>query len=586
MQFLKRFVPEFWDSEPDAGPKKSLINYRSTWRKAIIVLAIVSLVPLISLTIIDYDATRLAREAENKARLARIASNTRRAVTYFLDERMNALQYIAMRQDIPSMSSAERLGEILAVLKESFGGFSDLGLINSSGEQEAYVGPFKLEGRNYSDQEWFKQTLENGAYTSGVFRGFRDVPHLIVAVRSEDEITGERYVLRATLDTQQFFSILAATDLDGGGDLFIIDLHGVLQTPSRWHGVVLSKVGMPVPAPSENTEVFKVEDKDGDELNIGYAYITNTPFILMAVTRNEQVMQPWRLMMNQRLTMLFVNVVIILVVIVAVATRMVTKIYVADQNRAAALHKIEHTNRMASIGRLAAGVAHEINNPLAIINEKAGLVKDLFTYVEEYQKDERLLKNIEAILLSVERCGAITKRLLGFARHVEVHTQMIAFKNLAEEVLGFLDKEAEYRCIRITKDIPDDLPEFESDRGKIQQIFLNLVNNAFQAMQNGGHLKITAKESTEEDRLVFTVEDDGSGIPEKDLKRIFEPFFSTKTKKGGTGLGLSITHGLVVELGGSLSVTSEVGKGTAFTIKLPLHPENKDEKNTCEAPTE
>jgi signal transduction histidine kinase len=145
----------------------------------------------------------------------------------------------------------------------------------------------------------------------------------------------------------------------------------------------------------------------------------------------------------------------------------------------------------------------------------------------------------------------------------------IRFKHLAEEVISFLHKEAEYRSITILMDIPEDLPDFISDRGKLQQIFLNLVNNAFQAMSDGGHIAITAHQ-TEGDTLTFEVKDDGCGIPEADRKRIFDPFFSTKKKTGGTGLGLSITYGLVQELGGSMSVESTVGKGTTFTITMPI----------------
>jgi signal transduction histidine kinase len=126
-------------------------------------------------------------------------------------------------------------------------------------------------------------------------------------------------------------------------------------------------------------------------------------------------------------------------------------------------------------------------------------------------------------------------------------------------------------------DIPEKLPPFISDRGKLQQIFLNLVNNAFQAMNDGGHLSITARE-TACDQLVFTVEDDGCGIPESDIKRIFDPFFSTKKRSGGTGLGLSITYGLVQELGGSMTVESEVGKGTIFTIVMPLKGTKNEDK--------
>lgn len=575
MSILKRLRPDFWDTNPHAGPHKNLFNYRRTWRMTVLLLAVVALVPLMVMTFIDYNVTRHSLESENELRLARVTSNTRRAVSHFLDERKSALQFIAQRESLKTMRSPKRLAAILEGLKESFGGFVDLGLIDNTGQQVTYVGPYKLQGRNYRGQEWYTRTLEKGAYISNVFRGFRDVPHLIVAVKCPDLSSGECFVLRATLDTEQFNDILADIDLAGSGDVFIIDNGGVLQTPSRWHGQALVPLHLPVPVYSEKTSVYKATDADGTGILAGYAYITDTPFILMVIKVTSEIMKPWQTIRMELLWMLVISILIILLVIVGVATRMVSKIFIADQTRAKTLHHMEHTNRMASIGRLAAGVAHEINNPLAIINEKAGLTKDMFTFTDKYKDDDRLMGNINAILHSVERCGTITKRLLSFARHIDVSIERIAFKDLAEEVVGFLNKEAEYRCITIHMDIPNDLPEFESDRGKLQQIFLNLVNNAFQAMNNGGHLTISAHR-TDEEKLKFTVGDDGCGIPESDRKRIFEPFFSTKKSCGGTGLGLSITYGLVQELGGSMSVESEVGKGTEFTITLPLYPETEE----------
>jgi signal transduction histidine kinase len=227
---------------------------------------------------------------------------------------------------------------------------------------------------------------------------------------------------------------------------------------------------------------------------------------------------------------------------------------------------------------LAAGVAHEINNPLAIINEKAGLLKDLFSLREEFAKDKNLIASVDSIISSVGRCGRITKRLLRFARHMEVNIQAFDLGEVIREVLGFVTKEAEYRSITVSIKVTDNIPHMKSDRGKLQQILLNLVNNAFAAMTDNGHLEITA-EAKDKDYVSITVADDGSGIPEEDLRRVFEPFFSTKTGKGGTGLGLSITYGLVQELGGEITVQSEVGEGTTFKIILPLTIKENGEKD-------
>ena len=162
--------------------------------------------------------------------------------------------------------------------------------------------------------------------------------------------------------------------------------------------------------------------------------------------------------------------------------------------------------------------------------------------------------------------------------------QPVNLKQVIEEVIGFLGKEAEYRNIKISITVSEDIPQFESDRGKLQQVFLNLVNNSFAAMSDGGTLDISAI-LMRENRIRITVEDSGCGIPEKDLKKIFEPFFSTRTRVGGTGLGLSITYSLIQEIGGTIDVSSTVDVGTRFIITLPLTPKNIKEKINAPAPS-
>jgi len=256
--------------------------------------------------------------------------------------------------------------------------------------------------------------------------------------------------------------------------------------------------------------------------------------------------------------------------VVGICTYLVNSIYQADQKRLASLHQVEYANKMASIGRLSAGVAHEINNPLAIINEKAGLIKDLFTFRQEYAGDQRLIGLVESIIASVERCATITRQMLNFARNIQVNVQKLSLKQVVADVLEFQTKEAGYRSITINVDIPEEIPEFFSDRGKLQQVFINLVNNAFAAMKDGGRLDIKSRLSVDGTQIVTTVSDTGCGIPVENIKKIFEPFFTTKSGSGGTGLGLSITYGLVKEIGGSIDIESIVDKGTTFIITLPL----------------
>jgi two-component system NtrC family sensor kinase len=307
----------------------------------------------------------------------------------------------------------------------------------------------------------------------------------------------------------------------------------------------------------------------GEPLIIGYRFLKDTPFILMIVKKKAELMAPWYKTRIELILFLAVSVTIILSVILCMATYMVTRIYEADQRRLAAIHHAEYANKMASIGRMSASVAHEINNPLAIINEKAGLIQDLFAYQKTYAADAKLNDLLNGIAASVRRAGNITKRLLAFARNLEaVKVEDIDLAALIKEVLSFLGKESEHRGIQIQVNTPEGLLPVQSHRGKLQQIFLNIINNAMAAMDDGGRLEITVHPEAE-NALSVDIADNGRGIPEEDLHRIFEPFFSTKTKHGGTGLGLSITYNLVQEIGGQIFVESELNKGTRFTVRVP-----------------
>ena len=574
MKFLQKFKPIFWDYRPcNSGPFKSLFNFRSLWKRRVLLLVCVALGPLISLAIFNHMVTRHDTEKEIYLRTARLVSNTKRTVSFFLEKRKLALDFVVQHHPFEKITDAEHLKILFSDLNATIGGFTDLGLITTAGDQFRYYGPYDLQGKNYVDEPWFHEVMEKGLYFSEVFRGFRDTPHLVIAIKYK--LNDTFYIFRATIDTKRFNQLISEVELIGNGDAFLINHQGILQTSTRSHGLALESIKLPIPEYSEHTAVFEVDDVDGERYVIGYAYLPDTPFILMITEQKSVLMAPWLKTQIVIISFVAFGVIGILLAIYFVATHLVTQIFVADQKRVQTLHEVEHTSRLASIGRLAAGVAHEINNPLAIINEKAGLTKDILTYGQQTDQTTKLISQIDSILASVERCGNITKRLLGFARHLEVNIIKVNIEAIIEDVLGFLTKEAEYRSIQVTVKVDENIPEIETDRGKMQQVFLNLINNAFAAMQDGGSLDIRVRRRVQ-NKITITVTDDGSGIPEADLKRIYEPFFSTKTKKGGTGLGLSITYGLVQELGGTMDVQSVVGVGTQFIINLPLTQENKD----------
>jgi len=216
---------------------------------------------------------------------------------------------------------------------------------------------------------------------------------------------------------------------------------------------------------------------------------------------------------------------------------------------------------------LAAGVAHEINNPLAIINEKAGLMEDLIGAMPDFPEKEKFLKLTESARESIDRCSTITHRLLGFARRMDIEIEALDLNEVVLEVFGFLEKEAFHRSIEVRVQLADNLPQILSDHGQLQQVFLNILNNAFSAVEDGGMVAITTWEE-DPDTVGLSIQDNGVGMAEETKQHIFEPFFSMR-KGYGTGLGLSITYGIVKKLGGNVEVQSKEGEGSTFTVFLP-----------------
>ncbi len=236
--------------------------------------------------------------------------------------------------------------------------------------------------------------------------------------------------------------------------------------------------------------------------------------------------------------------------------------------------KMINTERLASLGTMSTGIAHEINNPLAIINESAGFMKQVIQSPEmdSFLQKNDLLKGIEKIEKSVKRARKITFQLLGHVKRQEESIGDCNVRALIEETLNLLKKELEDKQINIRWDMDPEKTTIWSDPYKIRQVLMNLLTNAVHATDKNGFITISA--SIVKDDLILHIKDTGVGIPKEDLSRIFDPFFTTKSFDKGTGLGLFVAHKIVDTLNGDINVESELGKWTCFTVRLPNYTKN------------
>jgi len=246
--------------------------------------------------------------------------------------------------------------------------------------------------------------------------------------------------------------------------------------------------------------------------------------------------------------------------------------------------KMATTERLASLGTLAAGVAHEINNPLAIINESAGWLKVILSKEEMAQmpRKQDFAKALNRIEKGVGRARRITHQLLGFAQKDDSVLAEVNLMELVDEAVQLVKREAANKEIEIV--VPQTAPDIDtiwSEPYKLRQVLINLLTNAIHATDSGGRVSITLEALNGE--VSLTVRDNGQGIPKENLAKIFEPFFSTKSPGEGTGLGLFVTRGIIIDkLGGTIEVKSQFGRGTSFCIKLPKYYQVKEKPNQDE----
>ncbi len=535
-------------------------------RRIIALMLVITVAPLLLMTTISYYEYNVLLKTEGRQPLRILINKTKHSFELFLAGRVSALRFIASAYSYEQLSDCKNLNRVFRVLSQEFKGFVDLGLINSKGEQVVYVGPYDLHGKNYAQQGWFEQVMVSGVYISDVFMGYRKFPHIVIAVKHSTD-TGESWIVRATIDTERFNDLISSMGLDAYSDAFLINRDGILQTVSKFYGPVLANYEF-VPPLSYEPNVIERRDSLGREVTIGYVYLDRTDFILMLVKPSSQVFKAWQAMKVDILLLFFFGVAAIMAVVFKLTHVMVGGMRESDEKRELAFREMQHTHKLSSIGRLAAGVAHEVNNPLAVINEKAGLVRDLIEFKKDFPDKEKFLSLVAAIIQSVQRCRTITHRLLGFARRMDVEIQTLDLNEIVREVLGFLEKEALHRNIKLILELHDALPKIASDRGQLQQVFLNILNNAFQAVDDGGFVAVRSWDRGD-GFVTVTIKDNGYGMSEETMKHIFEPFFTTKEQGKGTGLGLSITYGIVKKLGGEIDVQSKPGQGTTFTVALP-----------------
>jgi two-component system NtrC family sensor kinase len=497
--------------------------------------------------------------------LKTVAIDKKQAIEVFLQERVNQLITIAYSHTFDQIKDMNYLSQLFNSIQSRSKYFVDIGVIDEFGNHIAYYGPYKLLGVNYRESDWFRKSTTQAIYISDVFTGVRQVPHFIIAVVRYEK--NSFWILRATIDSDIFEKLVNPVSIGKTGNAYIVNSEGILQTTPRFGQKVLDKKEGINMESIFTADLILKEIEGKDMLQVSARLDIKDWFLIIEQNPSAEI-GPLFKTRNLSLLVLLAGSIFLIIGVRFVVNFIVEELIVFQREKAQLDADLIQSSKLAALGKMAAGIAHELNNPLAVILEKAGWMRDLIEEedIKESKNFQELLKAVDKIEENVERAKKVTHRMLGFARKMEPVEETVDIAKLLNETLGFLETQIKLKGINIHTDYSPLI--IKGDTSQLQQVFLNILENARDAVEIGGNIWIKTYE-LENDQVCVEVADDGPGIPDSEKKRIFEPFYTTKEVGSGTGLGLSISYSIIKKMGGDITVHDNKPKGALFKIRIP-----------------
>jgi two-component system NtrC family sensor kinase len=547
--------------------------YRHLMINMLFTVVIVSFLPMIFVGGIILYQFQNSYSEKVIANLENLVNRHRQDIDTFLNERRGDIRFLGASYTFDQLSDEFFLQKQLAILQEEYKNvFSDLGVVDHEGKQVTYAGPYKLEKADYSGAEWFKKAITSQTFISDVLLGLRGFPHFIVTVRNFNN--GKPWILRAAVDFQAFNNLVQGIRIGKTGMAFIVNQKGEhqTQTPKNiLNAIRLFDVVRVSEAAGPDIHIEEHMDADTQkDLIYVVGYLKNREWALIYVQDKEDAYSDLKRAQWLAFAVFIAGGLIILTMAIVVSRNMVGRIKDAENQKEMMNQQVIETGRLASLGELAAGIAHEINNPVAIMVEEAGWIGDILAD-GEFQESENL-SEFKRALTQIKtqglRCRDITQKLLSFARRSDSEHQVFQINEMLEEVINLFSNQAKLQNVVLEARYGKELPYIRASKTEIQQVLFNLIINAMDAMKNTGG-KIILSTGYQDDMILIEVKDNGPGIPRTALPRIFDPFYTTKPVGKGTGLGLSICFGILNKMGGKITVSSAVGVGTTFQVLIP-----------------
>ncbi|MDY0225373.1 MAG: ATP-binding protein [Desulfomicrobium apsheronum] len=507
------------------------------------------------------------------SRLTLLSTGSARVVDLFLDDFLGDLTMAQVHlSEHPDSNGLRTVFDRLSVKHKRL---VDVALVDPDGLVKAYVGPSVYTGTHIVPGQWLDEALQRGSSVSGVISGQMGLPHCIVALRLTSG--DEPLILRASLDLEIFAQMLM--DVRGGAtELFLVNREGEViagsggQILTRERGLVehvfMERVGTAFHDSPSDTAYSSVVLRHGGWILAARKHMG----AIFSATDS---------------TALFLGMSLLSAGIVVFLSSLYLTGYVEkmlrqrDEEREVLREQLYRAGRLAELGEMAAGFAHEINNPLQIMKSDQAYMEMLLQDFRDRAASDadflgdvnEMAASINQLKLQIDRCARITHSILSFGRAGNSEAQNIDLGKFIPEVLTMIQKKIQLSNIALHVDMPDSRLLVHVDPARLQQVLLNLLNNAMYAVSEVSNTRpgeiVLSCSAEGADQVRVEIRDNGSGIGVDQQKLIFTPFYTTKPAGSGTGLGLSLCHGIVESMKGVLDFTSVKGQGSAFFLLLP-----------------
>ena len=534
--------------------KNDYPHFRRLWYRVLAALMGSAFIPLVVIGgIFSLYAVSIFK-SRTVEMLVRDVEMRRQHLDRFLGDRILELKWVARTSTI-ILTEQERFDEYTRDLTREFPWINDLGVFDLDGNQLAHKGSYARETRNYSDHPWFRKAIDAGVCISDMELGYRQLPHISIAVRRDRDPTS--LIIRASIDSDTLQrQLVPGWNMFERADVFLIDHDGRYQTQPRTGWRLMGQSGLGVQEPFEGTRIHEMG---------GIILLTNwlsaAPWVLAARYDVDEVFAPALEMRYLSLWALIIGGIIIVFFVLLTANTLVSRLEAKRQ-------QIQHLNRqlrrssfMTSTMEMGVGLLQEIADRLGSITVASQWMENHLADAANPQVDEDL-KLIRG------SAGVAQENLNQFLSSLRADAPMITDVNLVsliEELVTWLNKELTLRCIRVTWAIDKNTPEIRTDRSRLRHAIQNILLNAVYAVDKHGKIHIAI--AAEGRGVVITITDSGSGIPEADRETIFEPLYTTKPD--GTGLGLPVARDILETLEGSLTLVWPSAGGAAFRMVLP-----------------